>query len=171
MNVFFTNSDPKRCADEHCTVHTRKMIIEYAQMLSTAHRVLDGNEYADRHGLYKQTHTNHPSAKWVRENSLHYCWLFSVFAHLCENYSKASNRSHKTARLLTALAQPPKNIPAAATFSPPPMAMPEEFRSDDVAKSYQDYVNSKYADWTTRTRKIQVAWHIKQPNWVSYELL
>ena len=29
------------------------MILETAQMLSTAHRVIDGDEYADRVGLYK----------------------------------------------------------------------------------------------------------------------
>ena len=33
-------------------------------MLSTAHRVLDGDEYADRRGLYKLAHKNHPSAIW-----------------------------------------------------------------------------------------------------------
>jgi hypothetical protein len=32
----------------HCDKHVVKMIIEYAQLMSTAHRVLDGEEYFDK---------------------------------------------------------------------------------------------------------------------------
>ena len=38
-------------AEMHCNKHVVKMILETAQMLSTAHRVIDGDEYADRVGL------------------------------------------------------------------------------------------------------------------------
>ena len=42
MNIFYLDKDPKVCATMHCDKHVVKMIIEYAQLLSTAHRVLDG---------------------------------------------------------------------------------------------------------------------------------
>jgi hypothetical protein len=42
MNIFVLQKDPRTAAVEHCDQHVRKMIIEYAQMLSTAHRLLDG---------------------------------------------------------------------------------------------------------------------------------
>ena len=42
MNVFFTDYDVNVCAYQHCKVHVNKMIIEYAQLLSTAHRLLEG---------------------------------------------------------------------------------------------------------------------------------
>lgn len=42
MNIFVLNRDPQIAAREHCDQHVRKMILEYAQMLSTAHRLLDG---------------------------------------------------------------------------------------------------------------------------------
>ena len=67
------------------------MIIEYAQLLSTAHRVIDGIEYThlSKNGrkikrwkmvknsnmeetLYKAAMVNHPSAVWVRQSSRHY---------------------------------------------------------------------------------------------------
>ena len=44
MNIFFLDTDPKRCAKMHNNRHCVKMILEYAQLLSTAHRVLDGHE-------------------------------------------------------------------------------------------------------------------------------
>lgn len=42
MNLFYTNRDPQLCAQDHCDKHVVKMILEYAQLLSTAHRLLDG---------------------------------------------------------------------------------------------------------------------------------
>ena len=48
MNVFYLHEDPKTCAEMHIDKHCVKMIIEYAQLMSTAHRVLDGLEYEGR---------------------------------------------------------------------------------------------------------------------------
>lgn len=42
MNLFYLDTQPSACAKQHCDKHVVKMIIEYAQLLSTAHRVLDG---------------------------------------------------------------------------------------------------------------------------------
>lgn len=42
MNIFYLSSDPVEAAQMHCDQHVRKMLIESAQMLSTAHRLLDG---------------------------------------------------------------------------------------------------------------------------------
>lgn len=42
MNIFFLDYDPAKCAIYHVDKHVVKMIVEYAQLLSTAHRVLDG---------------------------------------------------------------------------------------------------------------------------------
>jgi hypothetical protein len=40
MNIFYLSDDPVQCAKWHCDQHVTKMILEYAQLLSTAHRVL-----------------------------------------------------------------------------------------------------------------------------------
>ena len=45
MNIFFLHRDPEQAAKEHVDKHVVKMIVEYAQLLSTAHRMLDGIEY------------------------------------------------------------------------------------------------------------------------------
>ena len=44
MNLFYLHEDPIKSAELHCDKHVVKMIIEYAQMLSTAHRMLDGEQ-------------------------------------------------------------------------------------------------------------------------------
>ena len=42
MNIFYLDHDVRKCAEMHNDKHVVKMILEYAQLLSTAHRVLDG---------------------------------------------------------------------------------------------------------------------------------
>ena len=44
MNIFYLHKDPEISAKMHCDKHVVKMIIEYAQLMSTAHRILDGDE-------------------------------------------------------------------------------------------------------------------------------
>ena len=45
MNIFYLHKDPKVCAEQHLDKHVVKMLIEYAQLMSTAHRMLDGVMY------------------------------------------------------------------------------------------------------------------------------
>ena len=45
MNIFYLHNDPKTCAEQHLDKHVVKMLIEYAQLMSTAHRMLDGVKY------------------------------------------------------------------------------------------------------------------------------
>ena len=63
MNIFILDKNIKKCASYHCDKHVAKMILESAQMLSTAVR-LAGDDIG-----YKVTHQNHPCMVWTR-NSL-----------------------------------------------------------------------------------------------------
>ena len=42
MNIFILDKNPVKAAQMLCDRHIPKMIVESAQMLSTAHRLLDG---------------------------------------------------------------------------------------------------------------------------------
>ena len=63
MNIFYLHKDPVESAKLHCDKHVCKMIIEYAQMLSTAHRMLDGTEYIS------QTLGGRRIKRWKHPNS------------------------------------------------------------------------------------------------------
>ncbi len=43
MNIFVLEDCPVKAAEVQCDKHVVKMIVESGQMLSTAHRMLDGN--------------------------------------------------------------------------------------------------------------------------------
>ena len=44
MNIFYLHSDPKTCAQYHVDRHVVSQIKEYAQLLSTTHRLIDGKQ-------------------------------------------------------------------------------------------------------------------------------
>ena len=66
MNIFHLDTDPQRAAQMHGDKHVVKMVLETAQMLCTAHRLTDGNAYADACRLYQKAYMNQPRTGWVR---------------------------------------------------------------------------------------------------------
>lgn len=66
MNIFFLYYNPVQAARAHCDVHCHKMILESAQMLSTATRELFGNHPK----LYKSTHINHPCTQLLARDDI-----------------------------------------------------------------------------------------------------
>ena len=144
MNIFYLDKSFRQTAKDHCDKHVVKMILETAQLLSTAHRVLDGDEYADSMGLYKATHKNHPSAVWVRSNKEAYDWTYMLFVQLCEEYTLRYHKEHKTARLIPWLLAAPKSIEpvdwsSIKDFVPPPQCMPDEYKHEDTVTAYRNY--------------------------------
>lgn len=170
MNIFYLDNDPKTCAQMHVDKHCVKMILEYGQLLSTAHRILDGvlsdgysangrkrksytlSDHRDSL-LYSATHANHPSAIWARGSAANYQWLYSLFIELLAEYTYRYGKQHATSKLVDVLAECPKNIPTAP-FTEPTPAMPDYCKvPGDSIKSYHNYyINEKgrMAVWKNR---------------------
>lgn len=171
MNIFYLDKDVKKCAEMHVDKHVVKMILEYAQLLSTAHRVIDGtiSDAVSKSGrrkkvylladsrdttLYSATHVNHPSAVWVRQSEVNYRTLFNLFCALLEEYTYRYEKTHACTRLMSALSSPPKNI-EYKPFTEPTPAMPEEYKvKNDSVKSYRNYYihdKNRFAKWKNRS--------------------
>ena len=152
MNIFYLDKDPVIAAQMSCDKHVVKMILESAQMLSTAHRVLDGDEYADKVGLYKMAHKNHPSSIWVRQCYQQYKWLYDHMVALMEEYTYRYGKHHATERLKVPLSEYPKAI-SVGDYTNPPQCMPEVCKGEDTVLAYQNYYiieKSGFARWTKR---------------------
>lgn len=162
--------DPKICAEMHLDKHVVKMIIEYAQLMSTAHRFLDGEEYTDltangrrikrwrmnddfENQLMKASHINHPSGIWCRTTDTNYKWLYNMWTHLLDEYTYRYGKIHACARLRGTLEALPNNIRQGG-FTPPTPAMPDDVKiPNDVLKSYQNYYiqnKAHFAKWSKR---------------------
>ena len=158
MNIFYLDNNTKTCAMYHNDKHCIKMILEYAQLLSTAHRVLDGTLRVivsnsnrkkqvwslpdNRDGiLYSATHINHPSAIWCRKSTANYLWLYNLLTDLCKEYTYRYGKRHKveSSGLLESLYYTPANI-AFGGFTEPTPAMPDDVKvAGDSLKSYRNY--------------------------------
>lgn len=151
MNIFYLDTNPKLAASYHCDKHVVKMILESAQMLSTAHRVLDGApghtlpDYREEI-LYKPTHINHPCAKWARANKYNYYWLEDLFVELCLEYTRRYNKIHLCEiKFSDILAYPPDNIPLGI-FHDPPQCMPEQYKDESTVVAYRNYYINEKSD-------------------------
>lgn len=185
MNIFYLDHDVNLCAEAHVDKHVVKMILEYAQLLSTAHRVIDGKEWtdytknnrkikrwklttdSDERMFYKATHVNHPSAVWCRANKSNYVYLTELLNALCKEYTYRYNKQHKveTSGLLAKLLKKiPKNIPEGE-FTEPTPAMPDQYIVDgDSIQSYRNYYNGgkvKMFSWKLRNAPYWIATNTK----------
>lgn len=166
MNVFYVDSNPAVAAKMMCDKHVVKMILESAQILSTAHRVLDGDERADNNGLYKATHKSHPSAVWARNNSSNYEWLWEHMAALMKEYTARYGKIHATERLTHSLWELPRNI-SHNDFSPPPQCMPDKYKCNPNSSSKADCV-SAYRGYYLGDKMHMAKWQYTEvPSWAT----
>jgi len=177
MNIFYLDRDAKKAAQYHCDKHVVKMILESAQLLSTAHRLLDGvqhellvethptgktrkkkiwtiGDYRDDK-IYGASHINHPSAIWVREDLSHYQWLWNLAQELCQEYRfRYGDKQHKTSLVLSTLSFAPNNIRRNGIFTEPPQAMPDDAKvPGDSVEAYRNYYRlhkRRMANWKIR---------------------
>jgi len=149
------------------------MILEYSQLLSTAHRYLDGEETVvvkpetgrkskqwklpdDRNDvLYKATHVNHPSSIWVRQSRANYKWCFNLLQELYKEYTERYQKTHACERLANTLSKFPNNIPKGK-FTEPTQAMPDIYKvKGDSIKAYRQYyigAKSHMFKWKNRDK-------------------
>ena len=169
MNRFILDKDPVAAAQQHCDKHVVKMILEECQMLSTAHRILDGIQivgqsksgrkakrwklYGSREDiLYQATHVNHPCTQWSMQTNNNYNWSVCLLAALLKEYQYRYKKQHKCSALFETLSKPPNNI-AVGPLTQFPQAMPDECKKDDPVEGYRTYyINHKvrFAKWTNR---------------------
>ena len=151
MNIFFLSRNTRQCAKWHCDKHVVKMILESTQLLYTAHHENGGTHMiqisapvclsSGKRG-YKSTHKNHPSALWVRKSLSHYLWLLNLAKDLVDEHLFRFNPKKVHACLehleWLELHLPPNLVERKWLHDPTP-AMPDEFKSQDVLKSYRKY--------------------------------
>ena len=147
MNIFYLHTDPVEAARTQFDRHVVKMIVETAQLLSTAHHELDGGRGLSQN-LYKPAYVKHPSAVWVRQSLEHYMWLYDHFTALCDEYTRRYGKVHKTAeRLCVPLRTPPVGIPDAKWVDPP-QCMPDRFKDpNDTVQAYRNYYQHGKEEW------------------------
>lgn len=146
MNIFPIERTPSgepcpiESARVQCDQHAQKMYLESAQMLSTAHRLLDGTVQmvpsTDKSGnlvylksgklrvkkhwkladdredaMYLAVHPKHPTTLWTMESAENYDWHYAHFVELLLEFERRHGKMPKTVVMREILKRRPKNIP------------------------------------------------------------
>ena len=97
MNIFFLDETPEKSAKFLCDKHVPKMLLESAQMLSTAVQ-----KYTDRiEELYKPAYPNHPMTKWVGFNRDCFRWALENAMSISQEYCKRFKKLHKSSKIIS----------------------------------------------------------------------
>lgn len=189
MNIFFLSMSIRRCAKMHVDRHCTKLIVECAQLLSTAWHMLNSDlakQYLDDGLIYKKSHMNHPCNIWIRAHINNYNYVARLGLQLCEEwrYRYQHNKVHGSEDIISFLYQhPPPNIntepikktrrnPKALSL-PLPQAMPPECRvvsRNNVhacVLAYRKYYKSSHKahiiSWTVKDGKTRKP--LEKPYW------
>jgi hypothetical protein len=154
MNIFFLDNNIEKCAQYHCDKHIVKQILEYSQLLCSAHWMCGS---INTHELppYKLTHKNHPCSVWVRKSMQNYNCLLALTEELLKEYTFRYGKHHKCESVVRWCNIIMPNIPTKTRMTPRPKCMPIEIASwhSDVVKAYRKYyMNHKasFAKWKKR---------------------
>ena len=175
MNIFELHENPIECARMHCDKHIVKMPIEYAQLLSTAHRVLDGEEYVgetktgrrakrfrlsderEKH-LYMASHIKHPDGIWVRECSGNYYKLFFLYMSVLAEFTHRYGKVHGASKPSFWLQKAPNNI-IIGDETKLPQCMPDDCKTENVIEAYHNYYREYKKDFATWKNRETPSWY------------
>lgn len=143
MNIFVLDEDPTLAAQAQCNKHVVKMIVETAQLLSTAH--------PSEKAPYKHTHLNHPCARRIRASAGNYRWLAEHGLALCREYTTRYGKVHKTQAALEWLAS--NAPPGGEAMTPFVVAVKRPVVGLSVVEAYRVYYvaeKRRFARWAPR---------------------
>jgi len=188
MNLFYLDEDPAFAAEMHCDKHVVKMILEYGQLLSTAHRLISGelmewNVNGKKLKFYRLPDEvcypvcNDGKLSIEVENRRVYnashinhpsgVWARQNFRqyewlyHLfCDLLREYTHRYGKvhTAERLKSTLGGPRMIIKNSEFQHPPQCMPEEFKDNDPVTAYQNYYVGAKARFACWTNRSVPSW-------------
>lgn len=153
MNIFYLDRDIELCVQYHNDRHVVKMILEYAQLLSSVHHMTGTGTPA----MYKLTHKNHPDAIWARQSTENYAYLISLAILLGEEYTFRYGKVHKSIEVIRSLPWP--DGVADGAFTEPPKCVHDEFKGiDDTVEAYRAYYNRDKRDFCVWTKRPVPEW-------------
>lgn len=149
MNIFYLHHLPLVAAKLHCDKHVVKMVLETAQILAAVHHIHGNGENV----TYKLTHAKHPCVVWAASSKANYLWLQRLGQELSNEYRFRYGKDHKCeAYIRGELASPPPAL-TNHVWTEPPKCMPDEYKTESVVESYENYyrgAKAAMAKWTNR---------------------
>ncbi len=170
MNIFFLSWDVVECAHMYCDQHVVKILLEIVQMLYTAWWTTGGDAWNEtapfkknsgQRGYLPVSNPKHGMVLWVRASKENYMWTALMGISLSIEFNKRFGKIHGcTEHALWLYQNPPtwfrddrneKAFYATVGFpsrlTPPPEAMPDQYKDTDIIKAYMNYYKGDKLSW------------------------
>jgi len=161
VNIFALSECPEQSALWLDDIRKNKMILESAQMLSTAIRTLQPDTTMP---VYRVAHLNHPCSIWARTSRGNFVWLTNHMRHLATQ----KIGPHKSADLLPLFDKfadsgsfPDENLTDFANCARNLERGVDYSDVTDVHEAYRLYMNDRWKE-----RSIALTWRWgEEPKW------
>ena len=140
MNVFVLDEHPGAAAVYHNDVHVRKMILEAAQMLSTAVRI---NNPGKDISVYKQAYVKHPCTIKCTTSRDNFVWVLELAEYLAKEFVFRFDKEHASARILPVAREHIETIPVSPDGLKFAQAMPDQYKNDCPVTAYRNYYRNE----------------------------
>lgn len=133
MNLFILDEDIQKNVEYHVDKHVIKIIIEAAQLMSTA------ISFYNIKGPYKPIRICN-LVRWCAFSRENYLWTYDYGIALCKEYTYRYNKIHKTQDKLETLKTYSNSIPSKGKTTHV-LAIKDYCKTNDVVESYRKYYN------------------------------
>ena len=102
MNIFATDPCPRISAQNLDDKRIVKMVLETAQMLSSAILIQAGEAGLKDDSLYRKTHANHPCTVWTRSGRQQFDWMIEHGLWLADEFMHryGHSRPHRSVTVI-----------------------------------------------------------------------
>lgn len=158
MNIFRVDDCPTMAGRMLCDSHTVKMVLETAQLLSSAMTELTEPKHKDL--FYKPTHMNHPCSLWVRDHPANFMWTVLHGLSLSDEYERRYGRRHKSYSVISWAPIFAGAVKYTYKGLEVPKCMPDEVKVDCPVQSYRNYYNE------IKSKSMKMRWKMDNvPEW------
>ena len=163
MNIFFLDVDPVVSAKSLCDKHVVKMVLETAQMCSTA--IQKDYQLPPLPSTYKEAFAHHPMTKWVGESDDNMHWALTHGIAIGEEYTYRYEKVHKSQKVLEDIRDhyfPEWVLPHR--WSDPPLCMPDDCKAGaggyrlKYVDAYQKYYKIYKYPFSVYTKRDMPKW-------------
>ena len=144
MNIFVLDANPRLAAEYMCNKHVVKMIVETAQLLSTAVTMHGGTV------PYKSSFKNHPCTRWTAQTKANFAWLKEHGVALCDEYTFRYGKTHQCRAVIESLTN---DLIPDGPLTEFVQAMPDFCKAPNAVDAYRNYYNKvkfRFAKWIKR---------------------
>jgi hypothetical protein len=158
MNIFILDENPFKAAEMHCDQHIHKMILESAQIVSTA--AIERGYVEILPYLYQPAYEKHPCVVWASHSNHAIHWICCLAEKLEEIRLNNDCSKHASIDVIRVVANyldenfPYASYKAVETFAE---AMPAfiKIRNDlTTVQKYQMYYRYKHRQWLDKRSRM-----------------